>query len=216
MKPKTLFLVAAGGLVLLFAIAAVVYSGARERQAAELAAAHRDALLRPHAPTVGAATAPVTVVEFFDPACETCGAFYPKVKSLLAAQGGKARLVLRYAPFHQGSDKIVGLLEAARKQDRFWPVLERLLATQAAWSPQHRPRLDLALAQLDGLSLNLEQLAFDLTAPEIAAVIARDLADAETLKVSKTPEFFVNGRPLPSFGFAQLETLVREEVGKVR
>ena len=35
-----------------------------------------------------------------------------------------------------------------------------------------------------------------------------------TLKVSATPEYFVNGRPLPSFGQQQLLDLVREELGK--
>jgi len=38
------------------------------------------------------------------------------------------------------------------------------------------------------------------------------LADADTLKVMKTPEFFVNGKPLPSFGFEQLQALVQAEL----
>jgi hypothetical protein len=42
----------------------------------------------------------------------------------------------------------------------------------------------------------------------------QDKNDAVTLKVSKTPEYFVNGRPLPSFGPQQLADLVREELEK--
>lgn len=61
---------------------------------------------------------------------------------------------------------------------------------------------------LDGIGLNMERMAFDMTSPDIANVIAQDLADAQTLNVSKTPEFFVNGKPLPSFGFDQLKKLV--------
>lgn len=34
------------------------------------------------------------------------------------------RLVIRYAPFHSGSDKVVKLLEAAKRQDKCLPVLE--------------------------------------------------------------------------------------------
>ena len=49
-----------------------------------------------------------------------------------------------------------------------------------------------------------------MTAPEIARVIAQDLDDARTLNVTQTPEFFVNGKPLPSFGYEQLSTLVEE------
>ena len=161
-----------------------------------------------HSPAIGRADAPVVIVEFFDPACETCSAFYPKVKQILATNPDRIRLVLRYAPFHNGSDKVVAILEAARKQDRFWQALEALLASQAQWSPNHTPQVDLVWKQLQGLGLNFEQMQFDLTAPEIASVIAQDLEDARTLKVTQTPEYFVNGRPLPSFGFEQLKKLV--------
>ena len=216
MKQKTLFIAAALSLLVLFVIGVLAYQSSREQEAEELAAANRSALLRMHSPSLGAAEAPVVIVEFLDPACETCAAFYPRVKALIAAYPQKIRLVLRYAPFHNGSDKVVGLLEAARKQGKFWPALERLLATQPAWSPRHSPDAALALAQLEGIGLNLDQLAFDMTSPEIAQVIAQDLADAQALNVSKTPEFFVNGRPLPSFGFDQLEKLLAEELAKVR
>jgi protein-disulfide isomerase len=53
-----------------------------------------------------------------------------------------------------------------------------------------------------------------MNAPEIAAMIAHDMSDAEALKVSKTPEFFVNGRPLPSFGYEPLQALVAEAVAE--
>ena len=78
--------------------------------------ANREALIRMHSPTLGKADAPVTIVEFLDPACETFAAFYPMVKQLMAAHPDRIRLVLRYAPFHNGSDKVVALLEAARKR----------------------------------------------------------------------------------------------------
>jgi hypothetical protein len=37
-------------------------------------------------------------------------------------QQRKIRLVLRYAPFHRGSDTIVAALEASRRQGKFWPA----------------------------------------------------------------------------------------------
>jgi protein-disulfide isomerase len=52
----------------------------------------------------------------------------------------------------------------------------------------------------------------DMNAPDVAQRIAQELQDAKTLKVTQTPEYFVNGRPLPSFGLEQLQALVREEV----
>ena len=148
------------------------------------------------------------IVEFLDPACETCRAFYPLVKKMMAANPDRIRLVLRYAPFHNGSDKVVAVLEAARRQGKFWPALEALLAAQADWAPHHTPQVALVWRHLDGLGLNLEQMRADMAAPEIAGIIAQDLDDARILNVTQTPEFFVNGKPLPSFGYEPLKALV--------
>ena len=210
MKQKTLFLVASILLLVGFAAGMFIYNQQQQEAANQLAAANRAALLRMHAPSLGKADAPVVIVEFLDPACETCAAFYPRVKELMAAHPDKIRLVLRYAPFHPGSDKVVAVLEAARRQDKFWPALEALLANQNGWTQNHTAYADRTWKYLDGLGLKMEQMAFDITAPEIAGVIEQDLADARSLKVTKTPEFFVNGKPLPSFGFAQLQALVEQ------
>lgn len=216
MKQKTVFVVTAIVLLLAFVAGALFYSSQQKKAAMQLAEANRAALLRMHSPTLGKADAPVVLVEFLDPACETCRAFYPLVKQLMAENPDRIRLVLRYAPFHNGSDKVVAVLEAARKQGKFWPALEALLASQAEWAPHHRPQVALVWKHLDGIGLNMEQMAFDLTSPEIAKVIAQDLADAQTLKVTKTPEFFVNGQPLPSFGFEQLKALVDKALVQAR
>ena len=53
-----------------------------------------------------------------------------------------------------------------------------------------------------------------MKAPEVAQRIEQDRKDAKALDVTKTPEYFVNGRPLPSFGLQQLQTLVKDEVQK--
>lgn len=214
MKQKTLFLAAAILLLVGFVAGVFFYNQQQQAAANQLAAANRAALLRMHAPSLGKADAPVVIVEFLDPACETCAAFYPRVKQLMADHPDKIRLVLRYAPFHPGSDKVVAVLEAARRQDKFWPALEALLANQNGWTQNHTAHAERTWQYLEGIGLNLEQMAFDITAPEIAGVIAQDLADARALKVTKTPEFFVNGKPLPSFGFAQLQALVDEALAE--
>lgn len=216
MKQKTLFIVAAVVMLLAFVVGTLFYTAQKEEQSTQWADANRTALIRMHSPTLGQPDAPVVIVEFFDPACETCSAFYPLVKDILAAHPEQIRLVLRYAPFHNGSDKVVAVLEAARKQGKFWPALEALLATQADWSPHHTPQVDLVWPHLEGLGLDLGQMRVDMNASTITNLIAQDLADADTLKVTRTPEFFVNGRPLPSFGHEQLKALVAEALSEAR
>lgn len=214
MKQKTLFIVAAVALLLSFLAAAIVYKNNLREQAEQQATANREALVRMHSPTLGDASAPVVLVEFFDPACETCRAFYPLVKDMMAANPGKIRLVLRYAPFHAGSDQLVAALEAARRQGKFWEAMEALLAAQDDLAQNHTVEKDRIWQHLEGLGLDQVKLKADMAAPDIANVIAQDLADAQALKVSKTPEFYVNGKPLASFGYEQLKALVDEEIAK--
>lgn len=212
MKQKTMFIVALAVLLVVFVAGTLVYTAKQENPAGAMSEAAVTALGRLHAPMLGPMEAPVVIVEFLDPACGTCAAFYPRVKQIMAANPGKIRLKVRYAPFHTGSDKVVAALEATRKQDKFWPALEALLASQDAWAPNHTPQIELALQQLGGLGLDMDRLRADMMAPEVARVIAQDVADARTLNVTKTPEYFVNGRPLPSFGFEQLTALINEEL----
>jgi protein-disulfide isomerase len=62
----------------------------------------------------------------------------------------------------------------------------------------------------------MARLQNDANAPEVATLIARDLADAKTMNVTMTPEYFVNGKPLPSFGFDQLKALVDEALANAK
>ena len=173
-------------------------------------------LVRMHTPIIGPQNAPVTIVEFFDPACETCRAFYPIVKQIMAQHPDKVRLALRYAPFHHGSDQVVKLIEAARKQGLYTPVLEALLAAQPEWADHAAPNIGIAFEAAARAGLDMERARQDMETPEIQAVLAQDIEDLTALQVSKTPTFFVNGRSLPSFGPDQLARLVAEEVGKVQ
>jgi len=211
MKQKTLFSVAVAFLLLAFIGGVLLYTTSTGHES-RLPDEKRAALIRMYSPAEGKADAPVVIVEFFDPACDTCRAFYPLVKNMLKSHPGRIRLVLRYAPFHEGSDKVVALLEAARKQGKFWETLEAVFASQPNWAPNHVAQVNLVWPHLQGLGLDLDKVRADMNAPEIANVIAQDLADARTLNVTQTPEYFVNGRPLPSFGYEQLQTLVADEL----
>jgi protein-disulfide isomerase len=158
----------------------------------------------------------VTIVEFFDPACETCRAFYPIVKNILQQYPNDVRLVIRYAPFHAGSDQVVKLLEASKRQGQYLAVLEAVLAAQPQWADHGKPNIDLAYRAAQAAGLDLAKAEIDAQRPDIAGVLKQDIEDLTALEVTKTPTFFVNGRGLPSFGEQQLLTLVAEEVAKAR
>jgi protein-disulfide isomerase len=173
-------------------------------------AGNPDGLLRAHSPIIGPSRARVTIVEFFDPACEGCRAFYPIVKELMSQHPSDVRLALRYVQFHKGSAGAIRLLEAAREQDLYVPVLEAILATQSQWhfDPSARRAWDAAA----GVGLDIAKARDRASSPEVTAILESDAADAGTLGLRQTPTFYVNGRPLPSFGPEQLVALVREEL----
>lgn len=178
--------------------------------------AEQSRLVRMHSPVFGPQSAPVTIVEFFDPACETCRAFYPLVKNLMAQYPQDVRLVIRYAPFHQGSDQVVKLLEAAKIQGKYQTVLEAVLAAQPTWADHSQPNIETAFKVAEQAGLDLTRARADMEKPGMQAVLQQDVDDLTALQVNKTPTFFVNGRSLPSFGPEQLAALVAEEVAKAK
>ena len=178
--------------------------------------AEQTRLVRMHSPVFGPQNAPVTIVEFFDPACETCRAFYPIVKNLMAQYPNDVRLVIRYAPFHQGSDVVVKLLESAKIQGKYQTVLEAVLAAQPAWADHGQPNIENAFKVAEQAGLDLEQARKDIEKPSMQSLLQQDIEDLTALQVTKTPTFFVNGRSLPSFGPDQLTALVAEEVAKAK
>lgn len=153
------------------------------------------------------------IVEFLDPACEGCRAFYPVVKQLIAENPGKIRLWVRYVPIHRGADFVVKALEAARAQGKFWETLELLFAKQDEWTRHHAVMPKQVLDVLSGINgLDMERLKRDMSNPEFAKIAEQDMADAKAVKIMQTPTFYINGKPLAEHGFEQLRAQVRQEV----
>ncbi len=207
-----------GGAVLImglgFVLAATLYEG-QEQERVQAIVKDEAAVLAPaHAISKGPQHAKVTIVEFFDPACESCARVYRPVKELLAAFPDQVRLVLRYAPLHVGSEGVCRMLEAARRQDRYWQVLDVMFATQSQWASHHHPQPDLLweLIPAAGVDIDMDRLRADAAEFAIGSLVQQDVEDGAKLGVRQTPTFLVNGRPLPSFGLQQLHTLVSEEV----
>ena len=182
-------------------------------QSASIPAEQAEALLRPYSPILGPEQAPVTIVEFFDPACEACRAFYPVVKDIMAEHGDAVRLAIRYTPFHgEASEEAIRVLEAARMQGVYEPVLEAILREQPRWASHGAPEPGLILEVAATAGLDAEAAETQMMAPDVIGILNQDRADVETIGVSGTPTFFVNGKPLDPFGEAELRRLVAAEV----
>ena len=215
MSRKLIFLSVTGLILIVFIAATVLYMN--NKNSLQFASIGRNQAIveRLGAPIKGSAEAQVTIVEFFDPACGTCAEFYPLVKKLADQYPGKVKVMMRYATLHKGSDEVVKMLEAAHQQDKFWPALELLFKNQHRWVVSHVSQPKRARSILNGLYLDHERLNLDMNLPEVSQAIQLDIENGQTLKAQATPEFFVNGRAMPSFGYKQLSQLVKEAVEEV-
>jgi protein-disulfide isomerase len=181
-----------------------------------------ETLVRPDSPTLGAADAKVTVVEFLDPECEACAAFAPVVKKLLKDYDGKIRLVVRYMPLHPNSLSAATFTEAAGEQGKYWQAQEMLFQRQPEWGTKHGPQSTAAPTDINTLfrkyamelGLDLDKMDAAFAENRYQAKIQRDLKDGQSLGVRQTPTFFVNGRRLVRFSEADLRALVEEELKK--
>ena len=221
MKKQHIAFLGGAGLVLAFISAGYFYKRWRADEVRSIAQTQTHQpqtrtssapLVRDYSQSLGPADARVTIVEFFDPGCETCRVFAPLVKSLLASHPGRVRLVLRYAPFHEGADTMVKILEAARRQEKYWETLQVMFDTQPHWASHHHPQPDKIWEFLPSTGLDMEEIRRDMNSPRILEIVRQDMADAQTLGVRQTPAFFVNGKPLRSFGLSQLKALVDAEI----
>jgi protein-disulfide isomerase len=186
------------------------------------AAVFLETLVRPDSPTLGPADAPVTLVEFLDPECESCAAFSPVVKKILKDYDGRLRLVVRYMPLHPNSMRAAALTEAAGEQGKYWQMQELLFQRQSEWGTKHGPPTaapppDInALFDKYAIELGLDPAKVSSAVREnrFQSKLERDLKDGQTLGVRQTPTFFVNGRKLARFGEPDLRALIDEELKK--
>ncbi len=201
-------------LIALFLITSFYYKDQQAKMYDFMSQNNYSTFVRDHSQTLGSDDAKVILVEFMDPACETCAVFSPLVKQMMAANPGKIKLVIRYAPFHDGAQYFVKILEAAKKQRKYWETLDVMFKSQPHWASHHNPQPEKIWQFLPKAGLDLEKIKKDMNDPAIVKLIEQDLADAKALKVRKTPGFFVNGKPLVNFGREQLYQLIQSQINE--
>ena len=214
MNKQKIILLSVISLLILFAFGTFAYNSNKSNEAALIAKKNEEKFIRDYSTVTGNSDAEVTLVEFLDPSCETCRSFYPIIKDIMVQYKGKIKHVVRYAPFHEGSDYVIKLLEATKKQGKYEKTLEALFRYQNQWVDHHVPNKRLVWKLMAHLGLNIEQLKKDFNDPKLDELIKQELSDAKTLGVKKTPQYFVNGKFLQEFGHKQLIELIESELKK--
>jgi protein-disulfide isomerase len=90
---------------------------------------------------IGPENAKVQIVEFYDPECESCSAFFPYVNEIKSRYKNQIQLITRYALYHSNSLLAAKASDAAGRQGKFWEFQELLFLNQHKWSHQQTPAL---------------------------------------------------------------------------
>lgn len=209
MQNKKVILISIVVLIAIFIGGGYSYKNSQSEKMVEMSKEQALLFQRPYSLVVGKKDAKVQLVEFFDPACETCAQFHPLVKDKIKKSDGNIKIVYRYAPFHKNSNFAVKMLEGARAQGLFMQTLDFMFKTQRYWVVHHEVNPQLLwrmLSKVEGL--DMEKLGEFMNDPKADEIIKQDLADAAKLGATKTPSYFVNGKPLQNFGLKNLMDLI--------
>lgn len=150
----------------------------------------------PDDPTArGEVDAPVVMVVYADFRCPHCGRYAREAAPELVERyvaDGTLRIEWRDFPYLGEASTAAALAaRAAAAQDRFWAFHDALFAAQ------ERDLDDDALAAIAAdLDLDVERFRADLRSDQVSAAVARDFAEGQSLGVTGTPAFLINGRPL--------------------
>lgn len=150
---------------------------------------------RPGDVVLGAADAPITMVEYYSLNCPHCAAFHAQIFPTLKADfvdTGKVRFVFRDFPLSWAALEAAILTHCAKPED-FLRVQDALLHSIRQWSGEGSSLLPIAKV---GEANGVERASFKKCIEEgalEAEILANYQHAAETLGVSGTPTFFING-----------------------
>jgi protein-disulfide isomerase len=163
------------------------------------AAALMDAVVAHTRHFKGDPDAPVTIIEFSDFQCPYCGRFATDAGRQIHEQYVETGLVRfgyqHFAFLGPESQKAAEASECAAEQDAFWPYHDTLFGRLTG---ENQGSLSPAGLSQYAAEVGLDTEAFDacLDSGKYASLVSSETSAAQSLGVTGTPSFLVNGRPL--------------------
>src|SRR5229473_1752068 len=119
---------------------------------------NQPALLGTNSPAPGQSS-PVVLEEYGDYQCPPCGQLYPELKKIEGEYGNQVQIVFHHFPLtkmHKNALVAAHAAEAARNQNKFWEIHDRLYRNQKEWADQDDPR-PIFISYARQLGLNIDQ-----------------------------------------------------------
>lgn len=146
----------------------------------------------------GPGTAKVTLVEFGDYQCPSCGAYHPLVKELLSRYPKDLRLEWHHYPLisiHPNAMAAAMAVEAAGEQGRYWEMHDLIFENQPQWAERPNPEPDF-LSYASRIGLNQNAFMQATRSPALQDRVLKDVIAAREAKLEGVPTFFIDGKRL--------------------
>jgi protein-disulfide isomerase len=165
------------------------------------------------APIQGGGTeAKVTIIEWADFQCPYCGRVGPTLEQVKDEYGDDVRIVFKHLPlsFHDKANGAHQAAEAAHQQGQFWEMHDLIFANQRTLSEENYLRYAVEIG------LDLKQFKADMASPKVQNRINEDLKVAQSLGVTGTPTFIINGKKLSGAQpFPAFKNMIDAELAKL-
>ena len=144
---------------------------------------------------LGAADAPITMIEYASLTCPHCAAFHVEILPAIKANyidSGKARLVYRDFPLDK-SALLASVLAHCAGPERFFQFLDVLFRSQQSWAMADDPVTALVrIGRLGGLKGDEIDACFNDKALT-DRILASRVEGARDFEIASTPTFIING-----------------------
>jgi protein-disulfide isomerase len=161
----------------------------------------------------GAADAKITLVEYGDYQCPTCGRYHPILQELLSRYPGKIKLEYHHFPLvqmHSNAMAAALAAEAAGEQGKFWEMHDLLFQYQRLWGDLQapNPNAEAVFVQF-ALQIGLDTNKFmqSMRSPETRDRVLADVKRGNSI-VKGTPTFVLDGQVLPNDYLPDLQWFV--------
>src|SRR2546423_8657568 len=122
-------------------------------------------------------SSPVVLEEYGDYQCPPCGQLYPELKEIEKEYGNQVQIVFHHFPLmkiHKNALVAAHAAEAARNQNKFWEMHDRLYRNQKEWSELADPG-PVFIDYAKQLGLKIDEFTSDLGSNMIDQRISADI-----------------------------------------
>lgn len=141
-----------------------------------------------NSPWLGAANPQVTIIEFGDFSCTLCQESFSTIREISRKYKDQVKIIFKDFPvISENSASLALAARCANEQGLFWPMYDKLFINQGVTTQEQLSEL----AKQIGADTSRFTTCFNNK--KYLKDIQQDYADGETLKITGTPTWFING-----------------------